>query len=1112
MPGQPTDETKLPPRRRGARVGVDGPTNLGLGPHQGHKPGDIIGTHYKVVRQIGAGGMGVVYEVINTITGVPSAVKRLSPELSISAEHREAFIREATDTILFTGKSEYFVTTQTVDIDALGPFLVLEYVEHPTLRAIIENHPDGMPTDAAIAVLHGLAYSLSELHRLGFVHRDLKPENVFVGPPADEPLVMLADFGLSKSHTERTRTSIRRAGTDRYISPEQRNGLETNITTDIYAFGIMAIELLTGDVLSPGDSLEDEKPDLPADFCTLVNRCTKRRQEQRPSTSDELFEVLDTIRNQLMVPKFRPGVIHFVTKQPGVVIDCAGQQSSAESPLVIPFETSDERRIMVDAKWKHVSLLISFINLSPGDEHTIELPAGFVFDAELPTGCTLFYKNGSAVSLPISGQMPQQGYYYFEVFHDGASVLSQKVTIHPGENYWRPSVVLPAKPEALQTTLRLLNLLPDSVVIISGEIVKSPFVFSREIARGETIQVQVDSRWRGVGLFVSAVTLKAGDDKSIEIPSGYQLNVELPLGVTPKGVAGNTLTFPIKADLPASRSLQVELYYRNQSLGKHTVMLSAGVNTWTPTVTLPSEPQKLMSKLTLYGVMAGAEVWINGIANSGSFVEMIEIPTGATKAVSIKCVWHGLTLYDSKVTIAAGETKTVNIPKGFELYVEGLKEDLVIESVNGRNASTPIRGIVDDTRAVVVRLRRKDGICFNETIPIHAGSCKWIARYQTASIVLDGVQDGAMATFDTRAGGSPYKYQIDLLEGTSQSCTVTCSWRGISLLDTTVTLMAGLTSTLKVAKAYELLATIPMGCVARLKSGTVQTFPMKGLLPKSGSFTFEVLAGGKVIDTCQVSINAGLNSWKPTTRLPVDVVAPELAKYVASACAIPALTFPLSEFYTADLLPFQIGNTTVTVHMWQEYCAANQLKMPPAPDYGWFSGYPMTNVTWEDCQRYATWASKVCGLPIRLPTEAQWQCAASTGESGFLYPWGNTWDPSLTVHSTNRPALVNRSNNVYVSLYGVSDMASNVCEWCTDWMTAYPDGVPRTGVLNEWFALKDPTVIKNPGGPTNGEHKVIRGGSYRETEERYFTCNYRRRALPDKRFVDVGFRLAIYKP
>lgn len=725
MPGQSTDETKLPPRRRGPRVGVDGPTNLGLSPHQGHKPGDIIGTHYKVVRQIGAGGMGVVYEVINTITGTTFAIKRLSAELSGLIQHQEAFLSEAKDSMKFTGKSEYFVTTQTVDIDALGPFLVLEYVEHPTLRAIIENHPDGMPADVAITILHSLAWSLTDLHRLGYVHRDLKPENVFVGPPADEPLVMLADFGLSKSHTEQTRTSIRRAGTERYISPEQRNGLETDVTTDIYAFGIMAMELLAGDALSPGDSLEDEKPDLPSSLCALVMRCTKRRKEQRPATSDELFDDLDAIRNALRVPTFPSAVLHFVTKQDGVMIDWDGNQISAESPLVIPFETSDERRIRVDAKWRHVSLLISFINLSPGDEHTIELPAGFVFDADLPTGCTLFYKNGSAVSLPISGQMPQQGYYYFEVFHDGASVLTQKVTIHPGENFWRPSIVLPAKPEMRRTTLQFTNLQPDANVRVEGTTIIHKYGWSAMVAAERIRRVHVEVDWRGLSVYSVTVPLNAGEHKVIDLPHVYELNANLPKEVTVKDESGVVQTFPMRGKVPSSGYLLLMVSYRGMSLGKFEVPINSVDVAWAPVLPIPQPSLLIASKLELVDVQLGATVWIDGVQLKAPYIAMFDIAIGSSKVVSVKCKWHNLTLYSTRVRVTAGKTRKVSIPKGFELHATNIPPNSSIETMDGLTVTFPYLGIVPESRKISFTLRLIGKSPIVQKVPVHIGACLW---------------------------------------------------------------------------------------------------------------------------------------------------------------------------------------------------------------------------------------------------------------------------------------------------------------------------------------------------------------------------------------------------
>lgn len=725
MPGQSTDETKLPPRRRGPRVGVDGPTNLGLSPHQGHKPGDIIGTHYKVVRLIGSGGMGVVYEVINTIIGVSSAVKRLSPELASSRKYCEEFVREASDSMQFSTMSRYLVTTQTVAIDDYGPFLVLDYIEHPTLRTVINQHSNGIDLHIAVNILHGLAVAISELHRVGYVHKDLKPENVFVGSHVYQTLVMLADFGLSKPLNLPTSPNIHKAGTERYMSPEQRNGLETDVRTDIYSFGIMAIELLTGDVLSPGDSLEDEKPDLPSSLCALVMRCTKRRKEQRPATSDELFDDLDAIRNALRVPTFPSAVLHFVTKQDGVMIDWDGNQISAESPLVIPFETSDERRIRVDAKWRHVSLLISFINLSPGDEHTIELPAGFVFDADLPTGCTLFYKNGSAVSLPISGQMPQQGYYYFEVFHDGASVLTQKVTIHPGENFWRPSIVLPAKPEMRRTTLQFTNLQPDANVRVEGTTIIHKYGWSAMVAAERIRRVHVEVDWRGLSVYSVTVPLNAGEHKVIDLPHVYELNANLPKEVTVKDESGVVQTFPMRGKVPSSGYLLLMVSYRGMSLGKFEVSINSVDVAWAPVLPIPQPSLLIASKLELVDVQLGATVWIDGVQLKAPYIAMFDIAIGSSKVVSVKCKWHNLTLYSTRVRVTAGKTRKVSIPKGFELHATNIPPNSSIETMDGLTVTFPYLGIVPESRKISFTLRLIGKSPIVQKVPVHIGACLW---------------------------------------------------------------------------------------------------------------------------------------------------------------------------------------------------------------------------------------------------------------------------------------------------------------------------------------------------------------------------------------------------
>lgn len=629
MPGQPSDETHLPPKRRGPRVGVNGPTNLGQSPKRGHKPGDIIGSHYKVIRQIGAGGMGVVYEVINTITGVPAAVKRLSQELASSREYCAEFVREASNSMQFSTTSRYLVTTQTVAIDDYGPFLVLDYIEHPTLRTVINQNPKGIELEGAVNILHGLAIAISELHRLEYVHRDLKPENVFVVSNVNQQLVMLADFGLSKPLNLPTSPIIHKAGTERYMSPEQRNGFETDVRTDIYSFGIIATEMLNGESLAPGDLLEENRPDVPVQICNFLRRCTKGRRDLRPADSDELVEFFDAARKGLVGPLYPPAILHFVTKQPDVVIDVDGSNSPASLPLEIPFGTADERRIKVEAKWKQVSLHISFLNVQPGDEHTIELPAGYSFDAKLPDGCTLHFKNGSEVPLPLSGVVPQQGYFYFDVFHGTEVVLSQKVTFHPGENFWQPSIVIPPKPELVRTSLKFRNLQRDAIVKVDGDVVDHVSGWSAMVTPERIRRVKVEVDWRGFVVLSSTLSLNSGENRVVDVPLAYQLNAELPKEVTVKNQYGDVQSVPIRGLVPSSRRLSLSVFYRGISFGEFEIPISPGDVSWAPVLPTPRPSLLVASKLELEDVQVGANVWIDGTLIKSPYIGMFDIAIGS---------------------------------------------------------------------------------------------------------------------------------------------------------------------------------------------------------------------------------------------------------------------------------------------------------------------------------------------------------------------------------------------------------------------------------------------------------------------------------------------------
>ena len=177
-----SDDTVLPPRRRANASGLDGDTVLPSQNAAGiHAAGDVIDNRYTVIREIGRGGMGVVYEVEDDLVGIRVAVKRLLPELAQRADLIEVFKREGSNAMRFTAESPRFVTMRHIGTDTNGLYLVMDYVTNLTLRSHVQSQPaNRLFVTSATAILYELANALSDLHRLGFVHRDLKPENIFV--------------------------------------------------------------------------------------------------------------------------------------------------------------------------------------------------------------------------------------------------------------------------------------------------------------------------------------------------------------------------------------------------------------------------------------------------------------------------------------------------------------------------------------------------------------------------------------------------------------------------------------------------------------------------------------------------------------------------------------------------------------------------------------------------------------------------------------------------------------------------------------------------------------------------------------------------------------------
>ena len=249
--------------------------------------------HYRIGAKLGQGAMGEVYRATDTKLGRDVAIKLISPALAQDPARLAAFTREAQ--VLASLNHPNIAAIYGVEDQAL----VMELVEGPTLADRIKQGP--IPLAEALSIARQMAEGLAAAHDRGIVHRDLKPANIKLTP---DGTVKLLDFGLAKAaavaavsqdEAATIAMSIMGAdsivGTPAYMAPEQARGLPLDKRADIWAFGVVLYEMLTGTQPFRGDTITDimaavvrEEPDLtrvPAAVRPILRRCLEKDPKRR---------------------------------------------------------------------------------------------------------------------------------------------------------------------------------------------------------------------------------------------------------------------------------------------------------------------------------------------------------------------------------------------------------------------------------------------------------------------------------------------------------------------------------------------------------------------------------------------------------------------------------------------------------------------------------------------------------------------------------------------------------------------------------------------------------------------------------------------------------------
>lgn len=277
--------------------------------------GAVLDRRYRIDAPIARGGMSMVFRGVDTRLGRQVAIKVMDPKFAGDQQFLTRFEFEARAVAGL--KHPSLVEVYDQGMDGEYPFLVMELVQGGTLRELLRERGP-MPPHAVRAVAEPVLAAIGVAHAAGLVHRDVKPENVLI---SDAGEVKIADFGLVRAVAAANTTSASVIlGTAAYLSPEQVTSGSADARSDVYAFGILIFELLTGRVPFTGDNslsvayqrVENDVPSpsafiagVPPEFDRLVARATAREPGHRFADANEMVAELRSIAASLDLPAYR---------------------------------------------------------------------------------------------------------------------------------------------------------------------------------------------------------------------------------------------------------------------------------------------------------------------------------------------------------------------------------------------------------------------------------------------------------------------------------------------------------------------------------------------------------------------------------------------------------------------------------------------------------------------------------------------------------------------------------------------------------------------------------------------------------------------------------------
>jgi serine/threonine protein kinase/tetratricopeptide (TPR) repeat protein len=279
--------------------------------------GHLLADRFEILEEIGSGGMGTVYRVLDRKIGEEMALKLLKPEVAADHHIIERFKNELKITRRITHKN--VCRMHDIHEDRNTIFVTMEYVFGEDLKSLL-NRAGRLSVDKALYLAEQIADGLTEAHRLGIVHRDLKPQNIMIDRQGNAKIM---DFGIARQLAGPDLTGAgMMIGTPDYMSPEQVDGAAVDPRTDIYACGVILYEILVGRPPFEGDSglsvalkhktemprpPRESNPQISEALDRLILKCLAKKKELRFQSTAELLAGLRAVHEGVPLAAPAPG-------------------------------------------------------------------------------------------------------------------------------------------------------------------------------------------------------------------------------------------------------------------------------------------------------------------------------------------------------------------------------------------------------------------------------------------------------------------------------------------------------------------------------------------------------------------------------------------------------------------------------------------------------------------------------------------------------------------------------------------------------------------------------------------------------------------------------------